>query len=138
MITAIDTNVLLDIISGEEPQGPASALALFRARQVGSVVATDVVWAETAAWFGGREELVIAMSDLGVVYDAPRQQAATLSGEMWRAYRSAGGPRVRLMPDFLVGAHALTQADRLLSRDRGFLRRYFTDLDVVDPGAGHR
>jgi len=75
------------------------------------------------------------MDELGVTYDPPSREAASLSGEIWRRYRSDGGSRARLMPDFLVGAHALTQADRLLSRDRGFLRRYFATLVVMDPSA---
>jgi predicted nucleic acid-binding protein len=38
-----------------------------------------------------------------------------------------------VVADLLVGAHAAHQADRLLTRDRGFFRRYFDDLMVLDP-----
>jgi len=43
------------------------------------------------------------------------------------------GRRDRLIADFLVGAHALSRAERLLTRDRGFYRRYFENLSVLDP-----
>ncbi len=42
------------------------------------------------------------------------------------------------MADFLVGAHARAQADRLLSRDRGFYRAEFADLDILDPSVSGR
>jgi predicted nucleic acid-binding protein len=45
----------------------------------------------------------------------------------------AGGTRERVIADFLIGAHAMAKADRLLTRDRGFYRRYFKDLTVLDP-----
>jgi predicted nucleic acid-binding protein len=133
MITAVDTNVLLDILAGDETHAESSTRALLDARREGALVAGDVVWAEVSAWFPDPASQRSAMADLGVDYDAPSELAAALGGRIWRSYRSEGGSRARLVPDFLVGAHALTQADRLLTRDRGFFRRYFNDLVIVDP-----
>lgn len=41
--------------------------------------------------------------------------------------------RRHLIPDFLIAAHAQTQADCLAARDRGYLRNYFPDLALLDP-----
>lgn len=37
----------------------------------------------------------------------------------------------RLIPDFLIAAHAQIDCDRLAAADRGYLRRYFPDLPVL-------
>ena len=46
-----------------------------------------------------------------------------------------GGRRERVIADFLIGAHAQQRSHRLLTRDRGFHRAYFTELSVLDPSA---
>ena len=75
------------------------------------------------------------MADLGVTFGSLSEAAAVNAAKAWRQYRARGGRRTRIASDFLIGAHALSAADRLLTRDRGFYRRYFAGLKVLDPSA---
>lgn len=133
MITAVDTSVLLDVFGADPKFGPSSAAALRTCLDEGRVVACEVVWAETGASFSASAKADTALRGLRVDFSALDAPTALAAGESWRAYRKAGGSRERVIADFLIGAHALANADRLLTRDRGFYRRYFKQLRVLDP-----
>lgn len=133
MITAVDTSVLIDIFRADMRFGMLSAEALRKCVQEGRVVVCDIVWAELAAVFPSRKAFDETMRVLPVAFSPLGEAAPSLAGETWRQYRARGGTRKRLIPDFIIGAHAMTQCERLLTRDRGFYREYFTRLRVLDP-----
>jgi hypothetical protein len=138
LITAVDSNVLLDVLGADPTFGAASREALRRCVAEGELIACDVVWAEMVGALPSEAVATEAMRRLGLRFSPLEARAAGSASESWRAYRRAGGERARLVADFLTGAHAQHQADRLLTRDRGFYRSYFKDLDIVDPAIERR
>jgi predicted nucleic acid-binding protein len=135
VITAVDTNVLIDVLRPDPMFGPASAAALRDAIQGGALIACEVVWAEVGTRFATPSATHDAMGRLRVEFSAIGEHEALGAGAVWAEYRRRGGTRQRMVADFLVGAHARGRADRLLTRDRGFFRSYFADLEIVDPSA---
>jgi predicted nucleic acid-binding protein len=133
MITAVDTNVLLDIFTDDPSFGGRSVAALRACLAEGPLIACDVVWAELYAAFETPDRADRALDAIPVACEPLGRVAAARAGAAWREYRRAGGPRERVIADFLVGAHAVEQADRLLTRDGGFHRLAFAGLAIVDP-----
>ncbi len=133
MITAVDTNVLLDVLLPNEAFVSSSIRALEDAAANGSLVICDLVYAELCSAFAKQRECDAFIEDLGIRVESLTRTASFLASRIWRVYRSQGGRRTRILADFLIGAHAQEQASQLLSRDRGFYGELFPELTLVDP-----
>jgi len=133
MITAIDTNIFLDVLLPNDKFYDASAVALEESATSGNLVICDLVYAELCIHFSSQRECDGFLETSRIRVEPLSREAHFLASRTWRTYRKQGGKRSRILADFLIGAHAQIQATRLLSRDRGFYRKLFPSLGLIDP-----
>jgi len=110
MKTAVDSSVLFDIVKGA-PGAAAAQAALETALAQGSACVCAVVVAELGRYFATAHDLRDFLSDCQLDH-APMDLASAMeAARIMREYARNQGPRVRVAPDFLIGAHASQQAD---------------------------
>jgi hypothetical protein len=157
MITAVDTNIILDVLIPGEPCGESSKELLDRHLSKGNLILCEVVFAELAARFPSEEELASFLADtrMNLVYS--NEESLYMAGSRWAEYARKSAEnrfscgkcghafeatcprckanltkRLHVLADFLIGAHAFVQADCILSRDLGVYKTHFSDLKVID------
>jgi predicted nucleic acid-binding protein len=132
MKTAVDSSVLFDIVKGA-PGAAAAQGALEAALAHGGLCVCAVVVAELGRYLPDEQELRDFLSACQIEHDPLSMDAALEAARIMRAYARNKGSRERVAPDFLIGAHAIRQANALLTTDAGFFRHYFEGLVVVAP-----
>lgn len=154
MITAIDTNIILDVLIPSAPYGSQSERQIRESVRAGTVIINDVVYAELAVHFPDAARLDEFLHRSRIEVQPTGRSALFEAGRSWAAYLrrrpaslecpSCGAPqmivcanggtvirsRQHVLADFIIGAHALAHADRLLTRDRRFYGTNFPSLTL--------
>lgn len=137
MRTAIDTNVFSAIWSSE-PSAERVTVKLGEAKRNGALLVSPVVFAELLAYPGATETFVRGFLEAtGVAIDYKLEERFWVeSGRRFARYaarrrQSTGDATRRLLADFLIGAHALVQADRLLTLDPKVYQQDFPELRLL-------
>lgn len=135
MISALDSSVILDVVTDDHTFADISEHTLRRVNAEGRLVICECVLAEIRPAFDSREAIEEFLEDWQVDVVPSSRASALLAGEHFATFLQRGGKAGRVVADFLIGAHARTHADRLVARDRGYLRDYLSGLILLDPSA---
>ncbi len=154
MITAIDTNVILDILVGDPEFGDRSIKLIKDYGFKGSLVISQVVYSEVLVFFLRKHERKSAINkfnefldDLGIQIYNFNIEDFNLAAEAWNKFSSTDKItcpkcgsfnkfdcrkcnsqllwRNHMITDFLIGAHAQNHADIIITRDREYYKKYF-------------
>ncbi|MGH7961525.1 MAG: type II toxin-antitoxin system VapC family toxin [Candidatus Binatia bacterium] len=157
MISALDTNIVLDLLIPQAPHQQAAKHLLDEAHRQGALIISEGVYAELGSQFDSFKELEEFLKDTGIRLERATPATLQLAGETWRRYTRQRGvaltcaecgrkgvvpcphcgtplrARQHVLMDFLIGSHASLQADCLVTRDRGYYRTYFPALRLQEP-----
>jgi predicted nucleic acid-binding protein len=133
LVTLVDSNVLLDVLTDDPTWASWSGDSLGRALDLGRVVVNPIVYAEVSIGFTRIEDVDDALPATQFNREPLPYPAGFVAGKAFVAYRRRGGSRPTPLPDFYIGAHAAVSGYRLLTRDARRYRTYFAGVDVVSP-----
>lgn len=140
MKSALDTNVIVYLTGGEPSAARAAREILKEARLGGALVICGAVYSELLA-HPKMTPAVLAQflkdTDIQPEFDTD-QRIWHEAGLRYARYavrrrKAKAGPTRRLLADFLIGAHALLEANRLITFDGADFRRDFPELQIA-PG----
>ena len=85
MTSALDTNILLDLVIENAPDRETTRALLASAQRQGAVVIVDAVYAELAGEFAERD-LEGFLASTGIRVQAASREALQIAGEAWVEY----------------------------------------------------
>lgn len=131
-MTLVDSNILIDVLTPDSNE-MWSISTLGRLSSIGELIINEVVYAELSARYESRAVLDAVIAELGIRFHRMPLDAIHKAGRIFSAYRQRGGTRTSLLPDFFIGAHALTLGIPILTRDVRRYRAYFPDVALIAP-----
>ena len=132
-MTLVDTNVLLDVVTDDPVWARWSLGQLDAAALKGPLAINAIVYAELSVRFERIEDLDGVVQQAGLSMETMPRAALFLAGKAFLRYRSSGGARTGVLPDFFIGAHAAIESVPLLTRDARRYRTYFPSLVLITP-----
>jgi predicted nucleic acid-binding protein len=156
MTVAIDTNILLDILLPDPSFSESSLGSLTETTRTDQLTISEVVYAELSTQFPEHQLFTQFLKDTDIHLVHTPSEALWSASAAWKAYLKNRGNTLQcsrcvtkmgvscqgcgaaitvkqhIIPDFLIGGHALVTAGKLLTRDRGFYRAYFSGLKIIE------
>jgi predicted nucleic acid-binding protein len=129
----VDTNILIDIATGNRAWADWSRRAMISARARGPLLINAIVYAEFAIGFEAQSDCDAEIEKFDLTLVEIPKSAAFRAAQAFRLYRRAGGARTAALPDFFIGAHASVADATLLTRDSRRYCAYFPELTLIAP-----
>lgn len=129
----VDTNVLLDLFTNNPEWIGWSLAQLEKIQANASLIINPIVYSELSIGFQRIEELENSLYLAGIKIKEIPREALFLAGKIFLKYRKNQGPKLGVLPDFFIAAHAAIIKAPLLTRDIARVKHYFPSVKLICP-----
>lgn len=128
----VDSNILIDLLEPDSPHYDWSGEKLDHAMTEGAFI-NHLIMAEIGTRFSRPEELEEALQMFGLPVEPLDTHTAWRAGRAYLLWIRNGGRRGVMLPDLIIGAHAIVRKAAILTRDPRRFKTYFPELDLITP-----
>ena len=155
MTVSVDTNILFDILLADKMHKDSSLELILHYSKTTRLIISEIVYSELASQFDDLRLLDSFLSDTNIVLEHTTSKGLWIASKAWKEYKKNRDnnlqcshcgykqqvickeckeiitTRQHIIPDFLIGGHASEKSGILLTRDYGFYRKYFKNINIV-------
>ena len=155
MTVAVDSNILFDILLSDKVFKDSSLELILHYSKTDRLIISEIVYSELASQFNDITLLDSFLSDTNIILEHTTSKGLWKASKAWKEYtgnrdnkfqcsrcgyrqqvkcnecEEVISSRQHIISDFLIGGHASEKSGILLTRDLGFYRDYFKDIQIV-------
>jgi hypothetical protein len=152
---AVDTNVLLDILTNDPNFKDKSIKKLYKNSQTHQLVINESIFCELLVHFSNKNDLNRFLEQTNIQFIQTKSNSFAAVASAWKKYLSQTPKKVicpkcgkkitlqcpkcehifsahqHILTDFLIGGFALTETNGLITRDYGYYKTYFPSLKIL-------
>lgn len=127
----LDSSILIALLT-EEASADWVETTLAELRPLGGIFINQIVFSEICALFESESELEALLEGVAEKISL-NWECAFPAGKAYRLYKTRGGKKPRMLPDFLIAAQAYSLGWTLVTNNAADVRNYFPKLKIISP-----
>lgn len=134
MTAFLDTNIVIALLDPDHHFHDWAVENVNAQKADGPVIVSDIVYCEVSVAMDSKDEMDEAITSLGLERTDCSDEALFRAGKAFKRYRDENnGPKLGVLPDFIIGAIADAEGLPLLTTNAKDFTGYFPDVELVTP-----
>lgn len=132
MAILVDTNIIIDIVS-DDPNWADWSITILEQYADQELSINPAVYAELCFNYDSVEEVDYLIRQFELNYQEIPRDGLFRAAQAFKVYKSKGGTKDFVLPDFFIGGHAESSNSRLITRNVKRYRTYFPAVTIINP-----